>query len=49
MKNLLKKLFSVGAAVWIAAAAFPLGSMAAEKEDTSRFVEGTTINGVEVS
>ena len=48
MKNLLKKLFSVGAAVWIAAAAFPLGSMAAEKEDTSRFVEGTTINGVEI-
>lgn len=49
MKNLLKKLFPVGAAVWIAVSAFPFGSIAAEKEDTDRFVEGTTINGVEVS
>ena len=48
MKSLLKKLFPVGAAVWIAAAAFPLGSMAAEKEDASRFVGGPTINGGEV-
>lgn len=49
MKNLLKKIFPVGAAIWIAAAALPFGSMAAEKEDTTRFVEGTTINGVQVS
>lgn len=49
MKNLLKKIFPVGAAIWIAAAALPFGSMAAEKEDITRFVEGTTINGVQVS
>lgn len=49
MSKLWKQLLPAGMAAWMVFAGVSVTALAAAKDDTTRFVSGTVINGVEVS